>query len=74
MPNPRRRHSRGRGKRRRTHWKVAPVALAGCPQCKSPKMPHRVCLVCGYYDGRLVVDFEAKKVKKEAKKKKQKGQ
>lgn len=26
-----------------------------CPQCHSPKRPHRVCALCGYYDGREVV-------------------
>lgn len=69
MPNPRRRHSKARGRRRRTHWKLEAVELMECSQCKSPKLPHRICPVCGYYDGRLVIDFEAKRAKKEAKKK-----
>ena len=72
MPNPRRRHSRARGRRRRTHWKLQKTELMECPQCKSPKLPHRLCGVCGYYQGRLVLDFEAKKARKEAKKKKEK--
>ncbi len=70
MPNPRRRHSRGRGKRRRSHWKLTMPRLSECPQCKAPKLPHRICVSCGYYDGRLVIDFEAEKAKKESKKKK----
>jgi large subunit ribosomal protein L32 len=73
MPNPKRRHSRGRGKRRRTHWKVTPMGLTVCPKCSSPKQPHRVCLVCGTYNGRLVMDFEADKAKKAEKKKKKKS-
>jgi len=36
-------------------------------------MAHRVCPSCGYYDGKLVLDLEAKKAKKEAKKKKGQG-
>ena len=72
MPNPKRRHSKARGRNRRGHWKVVATPLVACPQCKEPKMPHCVCVTCGYYDGRLVIDFEAQKAKKEAKKKKNK--
>jgi large subunit ribosomal protein L32 len=73
MPNPRRRHSRARGRRRRTHWKLTTLQLSACPQCKAPKRPHRICPSCGYYDGRLALDLEAKKTKKAAKKKKGTG-
>jgi hypothetical protein len=41
-----------------------------CPQCKSEKLPHKLCPVCGYYNGKQVLDFEAKKVKKAERKKK----
>ncbi|MFA5039888.1 MAG: 50S ribosomal protein L32 [Candidatus Omnitrophota bacterium] len=70
MPNPRRRHSKARGRRRRTHWKLETVQLMVCSQCKSPKLPHRICTVCGYYNGKPVLNFEAKRAKKEEKKKK----
>jgi large subunit ribosomal protein L32 len=30
-----------------------------CPQCKSPKLPHRACPTCGTYKGREVVVLEA---------------
>ena len=33
MPNPKRRHSKARGRKRRTHDSLTPVALADCPQC-----------------------------------------
>jgi large subunit ribosomal protein L32 len=72
MPNPKRRHSKARGRKRRAHWKVEATQLVACPQCRELKMPHCVCLTCGHYDGRLVIDFEAAKAKKEAKKKKNK--
>ncbi|MBQ6686666.1 MAG: 50S ribosomal protein L32, partial [Firmicutes bacterium] len=26
-----------------------------CPQCHEPKLPHRVCPNCNYYDGKAVV-------------------
>ncbi len=72
MPNPKRRHSRARGRRRRTHWKLELPVLGTCPKCKAPKEPHRICLVCGTYDGRSVLDFEARRAKKAEKKKKRK--
>ena len=33
-----------------------PVATVACPQCRSPKLPHAVCTVCGTYNGRQVVE------------------
>jgi large subunit ribosomal protein L32 len=61
---PKKRHSKARGRRRRTHWKVAKVGLTPCPQCKQPKLPHRVCAVCGSYNGRQVVEIKVKEKKK----------
>lgn len=58
MPNPKRRHSRQRRDKRRTHWKVKAPAFSVCPQCRSKKMPHRVCPVCGTYKGREVLNTD----------------
>ena len=54
MPNPKRRHSKARGAKRRTHDTLQPVALALCPQCHEPKLSHQVCTHCGFYRGRQV--------------------
>lgn len=64
MALPKKRHSKQRGKKRRTHWKVSLCNLTPCPQCKQPKIPHRVCAVCGYYNGRQVVEIKIKEKKK----------
>jgi len=72
MPNPKRRHSKARGRRRRTHWKAEGSALMKCPKCQAAKEPHRICLECGTYDGRSVIDFDSKRAKKAEKKKKKK--
>lgn len=61
MPVPKRRHSRQRGRKRRTHWKLTPPTLVDCPHCHEPKMPHRVCPHCGYYAGKPVLTVEEKK-------------
>ena len=54
MPNPKRRHSKSRGRKRRTHDALQAVGSSSCPNCQAPKLPHRVCAKCGYYDGRQV--------------------
>ena len=64
MPLPKRRHSAARGRKRRTHWKIKVATLTLCPQCKELKLPHKVCLLCGYYDGRQVIEIKVKEKKK----------
>jgi large subunit ribosomal protein L32 len=52
MPNPKRRHSKTRTAKRRTHDALKPVGTSTCPQCQEAKLPHTVCRNCGYYRGR----------------------
>jgi large subunit ribosomal protein L32 len=49
--------SQRRDKRRATH-RVRPPRLNRCPQCGSPRLPHRVCPTCGTYAGREVIEHE----------------
>jgi large subunit ribosomal protein L32 len=58
MPNPKRRHSKSRTAKRRTHDALKPVPMSECPQCHEPKPPHVVCSHCGFYRGRQVRDVE----------------
>ena len=58
MPLPKRRHSKTRGRKRRTHYKMAAPTRSVCPQCREAKQPHRVCPHCGFYKGREVVSIE----------------
>lgn len=54
-----RRLGRTRIHHRRSSWmrQAARKALVqDCPGCGEPKLPHRVCLKCGVYDGRKVVE------------------
>jgi large subunit ribosomal protein L32 len=64
MPLPKKRHSKARGARRRTHWKLKKPSLAPCPQCKTLKPSHRVCPVCGTYNGRQALEVKTKEKKK----------
>ena len=43
--------------RRATHKLSAPNA-SGCSRCGSPKLPHRVCIQCGYYKDVDVLKIE----------------
>ena len=54
MPNPKRRHSKARTAKRRTHDTLDPVPMSECPQCHEMKRPHVVCPHCGFYKGRQV--------------------
>ena len=55
MPNPKRRHSKQRTAKRRSHDCLTPVSTSECPNCHERKLPHRICGKCGYYKGREVV-------------------
>lgn len=58
MAVPKKKHSKSRTARRRATWKATPSSYASCPQCKQPKLPHRVCTNCGYYAGRQAIEVE----------------
>ena len=56
MAVPKRRTSKARKRKRRTHYKLRQPNLDRCAQCGSAKRPHRVCDSCGSYAGRQVVE------------------
>ncbi|MEA1986187.1 MAG: 50S ribosomal protein L32 [Candidatus Marinimicrobia bacterium] len=56
MANPKRRQSHSRGAKRRTHYTVKTVNTVECPNCSQPKLPHKVCPNCGYYNGKQVIN------------------
>ncbi len=58
MPNPKRRHSKTRSRKRRTHDALKKTSLIACPNCGNNKLPHRVCASCGFYGGRIVIEKE----------------
>lgn len=51
MANPKRRHSKARKNKRRSHDALARVGTSTCPNCHERKLPHRVCPHCGQYKG-----------------------
>jgi large subunit ribosomal protein L32 len=55
MPVPKAKVTRSRRNQRRSHDAIGTPPRSNCPQCGSPKRPHRVCLNCGSYRGREVI-------------------
>lgn len=60
MANPTHRHTRTRRDKRRANWKGEAPALVACPECGEMKMPHRVCLSCGTYDKKKILEIVEK--------------
>jgi large subunit ribosomal protein L32 len=58
MATPKRHKTRSKMRMRRAHWRVQAPTYSSCPQCRQPKMPHRVCPTCGFYAGRQAVETE----------------
>ena len=59
MAVPKQKQSHARTSQRRAQHKVSAPTYNACPQCHSPRLPHRVCPVCGYYKGREVIALGA---------------
>jgi large subunit ribosomal protein L32 len=55
MAVPKQKQSHARTAKRRAQHKIGVPGYNECPQCHSPRLPHRVCPECGYYRGREVV-------------------
>lgn len=58
MPVPKQRRTSSARDKRRANHKLEATNTAECPQCHEPKLPHRVCPSCGYYNGKEVIDTE----------------
>ncbi|MBC7357802.1 LSU ribosomal protein L32P [Desulfacinum infernum DSM 9756] len=58
MAVPKRRTSKARRDKRRSHKHLTAPSFSQCPQCHELRLPHRVCPTCGYYNGRPVLEVE----------------
>ena len=58
MANPKRRHSKARRNRRRSHDALASPASSVCSNCGERKLPHRACPECGHYRDREVIEVD----------------
>ena len=58
MAVPKKRTSKQRKRKRRTHYKAQDVVVHTCARGGDPKQPHRVCPGCGFYRGESVLEVE----------------
>ncbi len=62
------RHTRAHTKNRRSHHALKAVNLSTCSHCGGKHRPHPMCLTCGYYNGKQVIDLEKEAKDREARK------
>ena len=55
---PKRRTSKSKRNKRRSHHGLSEPGLSVCPSCGEPKAPHRVCGNCGVYRDRTVIETD----------------
>ena len=58
MAVPKRKTSKSRRDMRRTHKKTSAPSVTTCAQCGEPKRPHHLCMSCGTYKGRTLMETE----------------
>ncbi|MDH3355958.1 MAG: 50S ribosomal protein L32 [Desulfobacteraceae bacterium] len=58
MAVPKRKKSKSKRNKRRTHQKTSAPNLTSCPQCGDSRLPHHACPSCGTYKGRTVINVE----------------
>lgn len=63
------RHTRSATRERRSHHALKTRATSLCPHCGKAILPHTLCMNCGYFRGRQVIDVLGKLDKKERRKK-----
>ena len=57
------RHTHGHTGNRRSHHALKDASFATCADCGAKHLMHRVCMQCGKYRGRVVVDVTKKALK-----------
>lgn len=60
-PHPKRKHSKGRRDRRRTHQLLQARTTVACSNCGNARLAHTVCPNCGHYKGREVFEVQKEK-------------
>jgi len=55
MAVPKRKKSKSKRDKRRTHQKLTPPGLSVCPQCGEAVQPHHMCAGCGAYKGKTIM-------------------
>jgi large subunit ribosomal protein L32 len=59
MAHPKRKISKTRRDKRRTHYKATAPTTTNCQNCGATVQYHRVCPECGHYKGKLAIEKES---------------
>jgi large subunit ribosomal protein L32 len=57
-PLPKRKYPKSRQGKRRSHLAMRMPHVVECPTCKSPRLSHHACPICGKYRNREVLVIE----------------
>ncbi len=60
------RHTRSHTANRRSHHALTAPNLSVCKNCEALHRPHHMCLNCGFYKGRVVIDLAKRKADRDA--------
>ena len=58
MAVPKRKTSKARWDKRRSHQALSLLTYSVCAKCNEPVRPHHVCENCGTYSGRQVISIK----------------
>ena len=58
MAVPKHRVSKARKRKRRSHLAIDRPTLVQCKRCSTPTPPHTVCMECGFYRGKSLIEIE----------------
>jgi len=61
MALPKKKYAKARQGKRRSHLKLSLPVTDMCSHCHSPKLAHRVCPTCGWYNDRQAIEVKSKK-------------
>ena len=58
MAPPKRKTSKARRDKRRSHLSLPLTGLSTCPRCNQKRLPHSICANCGYYGNKPIIPVE----------------
>jgi len=61
MALPKRRTSKARQGKRRSHLSLGLPSVESCPHCHNPKLAHHACRTCGWYNDRQAIEVKSPK-------------
>ena len=64
MPVPKKKTTKSARNQRRSHHGLKKPVLSKCSNCQQPVRPHYVCLQCGHYKGKKIIEIKTKDDKK----------